>query len=133
MLSSEGHDSMLMGDRPEARQSHPEDTLAWRSPRAPARGSKRPLPSPLSPGPADGRFRLPSPHYMILAGGGVLGEAGMSKRVSASRILQHGKGCQELLSWSIYAGPRLAPQDGQIPVETEGMSLILLPVVRPCS
>lgn len=38
-LSSEGHDSMLMGSRPEARQGHPEDTLPWQGPRAPARGS----------------------------------------------------------------------------------------------
>lgn len=33
-----GHDSMLMGGRPEARHSHQEDTLAWQVPRAPARG-----------------------------------------------------------------------------------------------
>lgn len=32
------HDSMLMGGRPGARQGHPEDTLAWQVPRAPARG-----------------------------------------------------------------------------------------------
>lgn len=64
--------------------------------------------------------------------GWVLGEAGMSKRASVSRILQDGEACQGWSSWSLYAGPRLA-HPGQIPVETEGMSPVLLPVVGPSS
>ena len=49
---------MLMGGRPEARWGHPEDELAWKAQGLLPEGAERPLPSPLSLGPADGRFRL---------------------------------------------------------------------------